>query len=68
MIEHKCDRCKQKIDWGQRVLIDVVDVPDSDGNTFQRYELCPTCYSGFKDNFLHDFDEVFTETTEQEDK
>jgi len=66
MIEHKCDRCKEKIDWGQRVLLDVVDVPDSDDNAFQRYELCPTCYSAFKDNFLHDFDEVFTETTKQE--
>ena len=65
MIEHKCDRCKEKIDWKQRVSIDVLDEPDS-GYTSQRYELCPICYSAFKDNFLHDFDEVFTETVKQE--
>lgn len=63
MIEHKCDRCKEKIDWGQRVLLDAVDAKSYKS---QCYELCPTCYSAFKDNFLHDFGEVFTETAKQE--
>ena len=67
MIEHKCDRCKKKIDWGKRVVIDVLDVIDSD-DTYQRYELCSVCYSAFKDNFLHDFDEVVVETTKQEEE
>ncbi len=54
MTKHYCDRCKEEIDLDNRRILDARN-SETMGSMFV---LCPVCYSGFVENFMHAFDEV----------
>lgn len=55
MTKYYCDRCKEEIDFNDRQVIDTRNSESIGGSMFV---LCPVCYKGFVENFMHAFDEV----------
>ena len=58
MTKHYCDRCKEEFKDAHRegYIIDIT--PPQAPYWTKEVVLCETCYEGFIENFMHDFDDV----------
>ena len=55
MTKYYCDRCKEEIDFHNRRIVESRNTETIGGAMFV---LCPVCYKGLVENFMHAFDEV----------